>query len=224
MRKRPRGDPSHSYLTNEEKFERGFVDVEVPPLCARPQCLGGGALREYGISLAVQLYMTFQLECGLVFLLISILSAGNITDNIDRNELRNVCRRLLATQYECLTGLFAGSSAANGTAGEPSSGSGFEDSSGLVSSPGAPLVSAGCPSSLCGYTGLPVRRDAIEITSYLKVALGTCEEYDARYSTLQPVESSQAGLLTTSGAAYCATESEDRRHRATRAARCRTVA
>lgn len=68
-------------------------------------------LRDYGCSVAVNLYLRFNLEAGAVFLLMFIVSLPQLFDSYERNSLRNECRNAMSDNATAvLAGDFVGSS------------------------------------------------------------------------------------------------------------------
>ena len=58
--------------------------------------------REFGCSIAVSLYLRFNLEFALLMVVVFLVSVPHIQDNISRNELRNQCRAALTYDFDAL--------------------------------------------------------------------------------------------------------------------------
>ena len=60
-------------------------------------------LREFGCSVAISLYLRFNVEFAAVFVIAFLFSIPNVIDNTRRNALRNRCRSALLIDYVSLT-------------------------------------------------------------------------------------------------------------------------
>jgi hypothetical protein len=145
------------------------------------------SLSDYGCPLAVHLYLRFHKECIVLFLLMFALSIPDMVSNASRVAVRDECRQLTsnATLYAAVT------------AAAPQDASSSSSSS-------SSLLPAGLE---CGWSGVSVRANLSAIAPwYLRVALGTCQEFSSASNALQPIEPGPNGAdvyLTTPKAHYC---------------------
>ena len=58
--------------------------------------------REFGCSVAVSLYLRFNVEFAVLMILAFILSLPHVVDNVSRNEFRGKCRATLTYDYDAL--------------------------------------------------------------------------------------------------------------------------
>ena len=139
-------------------------------------------LRDYGCSVAVNLYLRFNLEAGAIFLLMFIVSLPQLVDSYERNSLRNECRSAMSDNATAvLTGDFVGS------------------------------YSGGrCGYADAGNETLSIRQNLTEIGFLVMTALGTCEEYNTLTDAVlfSPTDSGKVGddewpLSSTPNADFC---------------------
>jgi hypothetical protein len=116
---------------------------------------GGEKLSDYGCSIAVSLFLQFQIEAMILFFIIFLLSIGHLTDNMERNTLRNNCRSTI--QYYRTEML-----AVN-----------FTDFN-LIDGDNKTTTSM---ASECGYNGHDIRERITPVSSLLLPGLGACQEY-----------------------------------------------
>ena len=168
---------------NHVKNSRGdTIRIDLPPI--KP-CGDGSSWAEYGLSLAMRLYMHFLAEGAFMFALMFLVSIATLYDNVLRSNLRSCCREAAGTAdgYAALVhGIFNSSDSGPGTSLSSSSSSsggtgGFVERCGTFEE----------LSMQCGYSNLPIRPfdSAMLLGSYasstspymLWTAIGTCTEY-----------------------------------------------
>ena len=154
---------------NHVKNSRGdTIRIDLPPVIA---CGEEASFSEYGVSLAMRLYLIFVREGALCFFLMFLLSVATINDSVHRSALRGCCREAASTSYGYDVIVNGRNSSEHAADAE------FEDRCGSY----ADL------SSRCGYRSLNIRSFNPKSLSsayassgdpyMLWTALGACEEY-----------------------------------------------
>ena len=110
--------------------------------------------RDFGCSIAVSLYLRFNVEFAALMLLAFLVSVPHINDNIRRNELRNQCRVALSYDYDALV------------AGAPSRASVFFGTNATADE----LSSSPDWYESCGYRGKPLRHSISPLPGDMKAA------------------------------------------------------
>ena len=183
---------------NHVKNSRGdTIRIDLPPIkpcgdASNSSCQSsdGSSWAEYGLSLAMRLYMHFLAEGAFMFALMFLVSIATLYDNVLRSNLRSCCREAAGTAdgYAALVhGIFNSSDSGPGTRSLSSSSSG--GTGGFVERCGTFEEL----SMQCGYSNLPIRPfdSAMLLGSYasstspymLWTAIGTCTEYAAAATT-----------------------------------------
>ena len=121
----------------------------------------------------MQLLLVFQQEAIGVLLLLFVVALPNLVDNHRRGSLRDACRATHAASI---------AAAANSSGGT------------------APLANI---SATCGYDGLAVRSVLPRPSPYLRLALGSCEEYSQANLLVQPTPGQAYPFIETPRADYC---------------------
>ena len=130
------------------------LSVETFPFFARTE-----KLREFGCPVAVNLYLTFQIECGILFLLMFLLSLPDLIGNMIRADLRAQCRAMTETDMDY--------AAITGTLGELGSGVTYD-----------PTLNTTAAALGCGWSDPPlnIRANLTAQSTVLQWGVGTCEE------------------------------------------------
>jgi hypothetical protein len=172
LRKRVIALAQHEGTHNHIKNSRGdTMRIELLPLLPHNQ---EAPLSEYGVSLAMRLYLHFVAEGAIVFFVMFLLSIATITDSTSRANLRHCCRQAASTPGGYAVVVHgAESHSFNLTPAEAD----VERSCGAFEQ----------LTQRCGYSGLNIRSfDAAALGSayanannmyMLFTALGACEEY-----------------------------------------------
>jgi hypothetical protein len=141
-----------------------------------------GALGDYGCPPAVDLYLRFQIECGVLFIFMFVLALPGLISNVLRTDRRIACRDLTQSVdgYAMVTAALQ--------PGDSNSSSAFIEE------------------LRCGWSGSPIRRNLTAPIWYLRWAIGACQEYTNATSEPLPIEAVGEGtppLLLTPEAGYC---------------------
>ena len=85
-------------VSGSSKYNRNGKPVEVEKFSLWKS---RGMLHNYGCSVAVSLYLTFQLQCAAMFLIMLVLSIPQLVSNSRRSEARAECRLNTSLAVEC---------------------------------------------------------------------------------------------------------------------------
>ena len=133
---------------NHVKNSRGdTIRIDLPPIkpcgdASNSSCQSsdGSSWAEYGLSLAMRLYMHFLAEGAFMFALMFLVSIATLYDNVLRSNLRSCCREAAGTAdgYAALVhGIFNSSDSGPGTGLSSSSSSSSSSSTRYSSSKNA---------------------------------------------------------------------------------------
>ncbi|KOO31436.1 hypothetical protein Ctob_006002 [Chrysochromulina tobinii] len=139
-------------------------------------------LSNYGCPVAVSLFLRFQTECAILFVLMAILAGPQLADNYNRSQARMDCRRSVALNDSVWDAVTARASA---NATYPAE------------------------TSRCGWNGLPIQRNLSMSVGYLAWSVGTCQEFTTSAESFQPISASPDGtpkFVRTIEASYCQQE------------------
>ena len=139
-------------------------------------------LSNYGCPVAVSLFLRFQTECAILFVLMAILAGPQLADNYNRSQARMDCRRSVALNDSVWDAVTARASA---NATYPAE------------------------TSRCGWNGLPIQRNLSTSVGYLAWSVGTCQEFTTSAESFQPISASPDGtpkFVRTTAASYCQQE------------------
>ena len=88
-------------VTGDSKYKHNGQPVQVEPFSlwsSRTQ------LHNYGCSVAVSLYLAFNFECCLMFLLMLVISVPSLLSNVQRSAVRAACRTETASNASSTCG------------------------------------------------------------------------------------------------------------------------
>ena len=161
------------------QYVRNGVRVNVKPFSLFE---GRSRLHNYGCSVALNLFLQFQFECGMVFLLMAMISIPALVNNSRRAAARAACRS--STKSANSTGMLMDAIQTcglrpDGQANLALIGRNLSDR--VLSEPGA-----------SGILG-----------TVLSFGEGTCEEYTDNMSSVQLSHSDLDVFVPTPGAPYC---------------------
>ena len=139
-------------------------------------------LSNYGCPVAVSLFLRFQTECAILFVLMAIVAGPQLADNYNRSQARMDCRRSVALNESAWDAVTARASA-----------------------------NASYPAeySRCGWNGLPIQRNLSTTAGYLAWSVGACQEFTTSAESFQPISASPDGTpkyVRTTAANYCQQE------------------
>ena len=168
---------------SESKYKRHGQTIEVETF---PLFGNRSELHNFGCSVAVNLYLQFQLECGLLLLVLALLSIPAWVDNANRSSEREACRD--STLRGADGSLPAGVDLAHcgfTPDGEPN------------------LLRIGSDLSVMLASSY---RDSGVMGWLLAFSLGSCQEYSPNMTVVQPIrwlDGAHQQFVTTPGAKFC---------------------